>query len=446
MKAPTGMTRPSSRAWMPLLAGIGLLAFVLRWYYVTHAIVDSPIRGDAIEYYSYAWNLLHHGVFSLAKPNAAQVVSDSFRDPGYPLFLAAWIGVLDEFPAWYLSLLIGQAALGALTVVLLMGAARDWLPMRWIAGAGVLMAIWPHSITINGYVLSETLFGFLLALALYVLSVALRRSSTWLMAIGGMVFGMAALTNAVAIPLAPLLAVSLWLLNYVPKRLLATLALAAMLLPFCWMLRNAHVGGASSGGRAAMNLVQGSWPEYHDSFYRNAMYGDAQARQNLENMSAEYRLVQEHPAQGLGAMARRMSAAPGRYIGWYLSKPVLLWDWSIRVGIGDIYVYPTPYSPFYDKPLLRVIVALCHALNPVLMLFMLTGCIAAWLRRRQAEPMVVVMLATTMFVTLVYALLQAEPRYSIPFRGIELLLATYGAWQLATLAVARRAAIQTGPA
>jgi len=441
-----GITQASSRAWILLLAGIGLLAFVLRWYYVTHAIVDSPIRGDAIEYYSYAWNLLHHGVFSLAKPNVAQIVSDSFRDPGYPVFLAAWIGALEEFPDWYLSLLIGQAVLGALTVVLLMDAARGWLPPRWIGGAGVLMAIWPHSITIAGYVLSETLFGFLLALALYVLSVALRRSSTWLMAAAGLVFGMAALTNAVAIPLAPLLALLLWLMKRVPKRLLPTLALAALLLPLCWMLRNAHVGGASSGGRAAMNLVQGSWPEYHDSFYRNAMYGDAEARQNLEKMSAEYRLVQEHPAQGLGAIAQRMSAAPGRYIGWYLGKPVLLWDWNIRVGAGDIYVYPTPYSPFYDKLPLRVIVALCHALNPVLMLFMLIGWIAAWLRRRQAEPMAIVMAATAMFVTAVYSVLQAEPRYSIPFRGIELLLAAYGAWQLVGFAIARRAAVQTGPA
>ncbi|NII71611.1 4-amino-4-deoxy-L-arabinose transferase-like glycosyltransferase [Dyella sp. SG562] len=441
-----GMTRASSRAWILLLAGIGLLAFVLRWYYVTHAIVYSPIRGDAIEYYSYAWNLLHHGVFSLAKPNVAQIVSDSFRDPGYPVFLAAWIGALEEFPDWYLSLLIGQAVLGALTVVLLMDAARGWLPPRWIGGAGVLMAIWPHSITIAGYVLSETLFGFLMALALYVLSVALRRSSTWLMAAAGLVFGMAALTNAVAIPLAPLLALLLWLMKRVPKRLLATLALAALLLPLCWMLRNAHVGGASSGGRAAMNLVQGSWPEYHDSFYRNAMYGDAEARQNLEKMSAEYRLVQEHPAQGLGAIAQRMSAAPGRYIGWYLGKPLLLWDWNIRVGAGDIYVYPTPYSPFYDKLPLRVIVALCHALNPVLMLFMLIGWIAAWLRRRQAEPMAIVMAATAMFVTAVYSVLQAEPRYSIPFRGIELLLAAYGAWQLVGFAIARRVAVQTGPA
>lgn len=438
MKAAIGGSA-DSRAWLFLLAGIGLLALMLRWYYVTHVIVDSPIRGDAIEYYYYAWNLLHHGVFSLTKPDAAQIVSDSFRDPGYPVFLAAWIGPPAKFPVWYPRLLLVQALLGAATVPLMMSAARSWLPMRWLAGAGLFMAIWPHSITITGYILSETLFGFLIALALCVLSVALRYAKVWLMALAGVLFGLAALTNAVAIPLAPLLALVLWWLQKrVPTRLLAAFALAALLLPLGWGVRNTNVGGASSGGRAAMNLVQGSWPEYHDSYYLNATYRDAQAKQTLDRIGAEYHLFQESPAKGLSAIAQRMSDAPGRYIGWYLSKPLLLWDWSIRIGVGDIYVFPTPYSPFYDKVPLRVLVAICHALNPILMLFMLIGCIAVWLRRRQADPMAMVMLAAAVFVTLVYSVLQAEPRYSIPFRGIELLLAAYGAWQLIGLALTRR--------
>ena len=79
------------------------------------------------------------------------------------------------------------------------------------------------------------------------------------------------------------------------------------------------------------------------------------------------------------------------------------------------------------------------------MLFMLIGCIAAWLHRRQADPILIVIMAMAAFVTLVYSILQAEPRYSIPFRGIELLLAAYGASQLVRLAIARRTAVQTGP-
>lgn len=440
-----GVTPLPTRGWIFLLVGIGLLAFVLRWYYVTHAIVDTPIRSDALEYYYYAWNLLHHGVFSMAEIDAAHVTSDSFRDPGFPVFLAAWIAALGEFPRWYLNLLIGQALLGALTVMMLMQAARDWLPTRWLAGAGVLMAIWPHSITITGFALTETLFGFLIAAALCMLSIALRRGNTWLMVAAGLLFGMAALTNAVAIPLAPCLALLLWMMKRAPRPLLVALALSALLLPLGWGLRNAQVGGASSGGRAAMNLVQGSWPDYHDNFHRYAMNHDAEATKKLGLMGSEIRLVQDHPGQGLSSMAQRMSAAPGHYIAWYLSKPALLWGWSIRVGAGDIYVYPTPYSPFYDKLPLRVIVSLCHAFNPVLMLFMLIGWIAAWLRRRQADSMLIIIVATTAFVTLVYSILQAEPRYSIPFRGIELLLAAYGAWQLVSLALVRRTAVQTGP-
>ena len=43
--------------------------------------------------------------------------------------------------------------------------AEDW-------AAGFLMAVWPHNVAIDGYLLSETLFGFLCALGLFLFSLA----------------------------------------------------------------------------------------------------------------------------------------------------------------------------------------------------------------------------------------------------------------------------------
>lgn len=77
--------------WPLTLLAITLFALILCWYHVSTAIVDGPIRGDAIQYYAYAWNLLHHGIFSKDIPVAASVIPDSYRDPGYPLFLALWM-------------------------------------------------------------------------------------------------------------------------------------------------------------------------------------------------------------------------------------------------------------------------------------------------------------------------------------------------------------------
>jgi hypothetical protein len=44
------------------------------------------------------------------------------------------------------------------------------------------------------------------------------------------------------------------------------------------------------------------------------------------------------------------------------------------------------------------------------------------------------------FVTLVYSVLQSEPRYSIPFRGLEILLVTYTGWRVAEWIASKRLA------
>src|SRR6185312_9379535 len=88
--------------WWLLLSCVGLFAFGVRYYYVTHAQVFQPVnqanvRGDAVEYYNYAANLAAHDVFSKARPSTFPLIGDSFRDPGYPFFLAGWMKV---FPQW----------------------------------------------------------------------------------------------------------------------------------------------------------------------------------------------------------------------------------------------------------------------------------------------------------------------------------------------------------
>jgi hypothetical protein len=209
-----GQAKPRVRGlWWAALIVIGLVAFALRWYYDSHAIIDRPVRGDAVQYYTYAWNMVHHGVFSRSLPGSASVVADNFRDPGYPAFLAFWMAIRGDYPGAYWPTLLSQAVLGALTVVLLMAAARRWLPDRWLIGAGLLMAVWPHSVTITSYLLSETLLGFLCALGFFLLTQAFRHGKHWLALLTGVVFGMAALTNAVVLPFVPILCLLLWWLH-----------------------------------------------------------------------------------------------------------------------------------------------------------------------------------------------------------------------------------------
>lgn len=417
-----------TRTWVLLLLIIGVAAFALRWYYVATALVYHPLRGDAIQYHAYAWNLAHHGIFSKAEPGSAQVMADSFRDPGYPAFLSLWLRISSDQSVWYPCVLMTQALLGALTVVLWTMAGRRWIPDRWLVSAGLLMAVWPHSVTINSFLLSETLVGFLCALGLVLVNRTSRTQSKFTAAASGLVWGAAGMTNAVLLPLLPLLAIIMGWRKQWTRSVVVVAVIAAIALPCAWGARNARLdSSSSSSGRAFMNFVQGSWPEYH-SAYKGMANGDQASASVIESIDAEIRRFDTDRAGAINGVFKRIATAPVRYLGWYLSKPALLWGWSIRVGQGDIYAYPTLQSPFMTAAPLRMLVALCKALNPLLACIALLGVVLALHRR--AQPQALACAALALFVTAVYGALQSEPRYSIPFKGAEILLACSGLYAL----------------
>lgn len=435
------------RGWLVLLA-IFLLALGLRWYYVSHAVVLNPVRGDATQYYAYALNLSNHGVFSKDLPDAATIHPDNYRDPGYPVFLALWMKILGTGDAWYAGVLLSQALLGALTVTLATQLGRCWLPLRWAASAGVAMALWPHNITINGYLLSETLFGFLTVLGMLICAQALQRQGLRYTVLAGLTFGAAALTNAILLPFGILLAALFAWRKLAPRKLCFALALGAFALPSVWAARNAivvvPVAGTSSTDRALLNLAQGSRPEFQ-SAWRDSVLGDDAAKTKakiaFQHVNDDYLQLQNSPLSGAASILRRLWQHPLQSARWYLiEKPALLWGWSIEIGQGDIFVFPTRNAPFQVQPAWIALAAVSSALNTMLMLLALASFFLVWFRKKQpldqrrpaSLPTLIMVLSLVAFVTLVYSTLQAEPRYSIPFRPFEILLAATTLWACVT--------------
>src|SRR5690606_8735985 len=142
------------------------------------------------------------------------LVPDSYRDPGYPFLVATLMRLLGG-EAWYPVLLQLQAVLGAATVGLTLALGRRWMTAPWLAAGGILMALWPHSIAITSYFLTETLAGFLSVLWLWLLATVGRHWRGALLA--GLVAGMAGLVNAVLLPAAAVVAVLLWITGKVGR-------------------------------------------------------------------------------------------------------------------------------------------------------------------------------------------------------------------------------------
>lgn len=430
------------RTMVAIAALCGLFAVFVRWYFVTHARVLQPIDqpgpwGDAAEYYRYAWNLLHHHVFSIDFPSPVRPEADSFRDPGFPAFLAIWMWLTSNYDSWYAGVVMSQVILGGVTVACSVLVVRDILPSWLAAAAALAMAVWPHSVAMPAYVLSENLASPLYAIAALSLSEAVRRQSRPLTVVAGISFAGASLTNAVLGPLVvPMMLVLAWKRLMAPRLLLLLIAVTAAPL-VAWNLRNSTVSApVTSGLRAEMNLVQGSWPTYHLATQLWARK-DPVGIQTQNAINNEIWVMHFNAWQGLKLMASRMARAPGTYLRWYVSKPALLWGWEIGLGSGDIYVYPTHESPFIVNPVMKAAYGVAYVFNGVLALLALAGAFRS-LSARHPNAGALIFATTALWVTAVYGVLQSDPRYSIPFRSLEIALACVAIADIAAYLKARR--------
>jgi len=470
MRAQADPAELAQRRRFLLAAGaIVLFGLLVRCVYVLLAQVDVPIRGDINQYVLYAWNLVHRGVFSSALPDAAQALPDSYRGPGYPSLLALTMllaGHSDlplraggpEGPAilgyasdtWMRYALALQVALGTATVALAIRLARDCAGRGAALAAGVLTAFWPHLVVFCGVLLSETLFAFTLALALCLTSAAARDSGArWRGVAAGIAFGVAYLVNPVVGVFPALAAGLMW--RHGAKRPAVLLLGVFLVMPAAWALRNATLpaGSGSAHERAAQNFVQGSIPQYLTAY--NSRLDNEISAEFVALADEETRTLLADPAAGLSRIAERMRDDPAFYAQWYLlEKPQLLWDWSIRIGWGDIYFLQTRQSPYERIALLAASKQALQWINPALTV--VTFAVAFWwgfaaLRRASRRPLAAGLLAVfVLYVTVVHVVLQAEPRYAVPYRPEQLALVCAAIGALAAAAQQRRAAVPVAAA
>lgn len=426
-----------TRSQFAMLTLVAAIAIGVRLYYVHTAVVDHPLRGDTLQYFAYALNLVDHHVFSLAPPDKPPL-PDGFRDPGYPAFLAFLVTIFGREQVFYVAALQAQAVLSGLTVAIYALLARQWLGPRTAVAVGLGLAFWPHTITLAGYLLSETLMGFLFATGLWLTNFAAQRKHWALFVIAGACLGMAALTNATFAPI-PLVfgVIAFW--KNASERTLWAVFLAAFLLPVgTWACRGiALPAGQSAGDRIVMNLVQGSWPEYHDA-WRNSLLGDPESAAVMGKMDGEYAAFQRSRLEGMSIMTSRLASQPLRYIAWYLSKPAELWGWQIGIGMGDIYVFPTYYSPLSGTGLLRITTDALFFTSPIILLLAAVGTVVLAVGSRRLPAALSLAVATAILVTLTFAALQCDARYSTPYRGLEWLLAAVAVHAIARAVGGRR--------
>lgn len=244
--------RPVARPWLwlVLLSLPGRLFWVWRGLLSAGNFFDLPFvlpsaqKGDQPEYVRLAANIIR-GTFSFDG-----VHPTSYRPPLYPLIIAA-LHWQDHVPL--LSLFMLQVVLSILTVLLVHEIARPISPrVAWLAG--LAFALHPMSWWFVGFFLTETVFVFLVTLAIY----AWGRG--WY-ARAGMCFGLSMLTRPTAFPFIVVLPLVVLFFDRVTSKKLWTIPSVAVLVVLPWVARNNVVLaqpsflGAAGG---AMILAQGA--------------------------------------------------------------------------------------------------------------------------------------------------------------------------------------------
>ncbi|MGE0485549.1 MAG: hypothetical protein AB7Q81_15500 [Gammaproteobacteria bacterium] len=424
--------------WLLGLAVL-VLALSLRVHVVTHTVIDRPVRADAADYLAYALNLQRYGVYSrdhaavAAAADAAPPRPDAVRTPGYPLFLAALLRGDGDAARAFGRVQFVQAVLDSLAAALFALLAAYLLGLPAGLAVGALCALSPHLVNMNVYLLSETLFTALLAVAVAMLCGAGPATPRrWLLA--GFALGAATLTRPWPLLLAPLFAtVTVLGQRGAPAawRAAGLLLLGCALVYLPWPLRNLVTLGTSGDPTLVINGLQ------------HGMYPGFVFDGHPESYGFPYRFDPATPAisqsvgHALAAIAERFTTRPAEHLAWYLwGKPLALLSWSTVQGVERIFIYPALASPYLEAGLARSSATLMQLLHAPLMVLAVTGtALAALPARLQCLPAkqlhgVRCLALLMVYFVAVHVVTAPFPRYAIPMRPVCYVLAAYAAVSL----------------
>lgn len=412
------------------------LAAWLRLEAALHTVVDMPIRADARDYAAYGYNMRHFGIYSRQvawrtdRPQPP-LVADAMRQPAYPLFLALFLGSTpDENFVHYVVL--SQACIGIAIVALVFWLAFLLSGATAALAAMFLTALSPHLIVMESYVLSETLFALivlamLLAFAQICRSADQRRRAKWAL-VSGILLALSCYVRPTLEHFALVGAVTVWvapgLRSY--RREAIAFALAFGLASAPWWLRNLlAIGHLSDPLLVISTLHHGSYPD----FIYNGDLSSVGYPYEVDPSTPE---VESSIGSVLGYIFNKFAEQPWTYLRWYLvGKIQFFFDWNIVDGYYDVFTYPVLQSPYYSDKVFIATHALMRGLHWPLMIASMLGAIVAWIpspwlgypdwRVRAMRLMSCVMLYTV----IVHVVGAPYPRYSIPFRPLQYLLAIY---------------------
>jgi 4-amino-4-deoxy-L-arabinose transferase-like glycosyltransferase len=171
-----------------------LVASLLRILYAFYLKGNIPV-GDAAGYDLLGLNIWKHSEYAFQRG-----IPTALRTPVYPLFLS---GLYFLFGHSYLAVRIIQSIIGGLICVVIYFIGKKTINKNVGFIAATISVFYPFFIYYTGYLLVETLFTFLLAVAVFWLIVSAQKPDWRNLALSGIFTGLAALCKPTAFAFLP---------------------------------------------------------------------------------------------------------------------------------------------------------------------------------------------------------------------------------------------------
>lgn len=393
--------------------------------------VDRPLRSDALGYFSSAYNMKQYGVYSrdqsfLLEKKEGKPKPDAVSPPGYPLFLLPFASDAPTDKT-ILHITLTQAVLGILTILLTFITACQFMGRTWALAPTLLVAISPHLVNSGVYVLTESLFTFLMMAAITCLAIQINKpENRWLPVAFGLLLGAAALTRPTLNYILPFLLGAL--LPFFGKGLrwkwgVGVIAGYAIIMA-PWSIRNWLNLDDQSSTLIISTLVHGHYP--------GVMYKwDPQTLGYPYRFDPEIAQLTTSVSAALHGIMARASAEPITYAIWYLiGKPLMFLSWDDVASTSEFFTYPTPVSPYHSSPLFlasKHVMWATHYIWVILATLSIFVTIRNCKNATQNQNLLLPILLSTFFLYFILVHIAGFPiaRYSVPLLPVIFLLAIY---------------------
>ncbi|MBU4220133.1 MAG: glycosyltransferase family 39 protein [Euryarchaeota archaeon] len=223
------------------LTMIVVLAFLLRLIFIFvqikfHIFDVNFFASDSSFYDGIAKNILAGNGFGYPEPTA-------YVTPLYPLFLSA---VYMIFGHNILAVQLLQALIGSLSVLCVYFIAKKIFDEKIGSIAAIIMAFYPHQIFWSGYILTETLYVFLLLFAILFFIRFCERQTIVNALVAGILLGIAGLTRPIAFCFTAFLIIYIIWLNKNKVQGLkfsCIFVIGVLLVSSPWIIRNYNTFG-----------------------------------------------------------------------------------------------------------------------------------------------------------------------------------------------------------